>query len=125
MTLGIGPASGWTAFALVPVAAVAGVVMRRFLRGRLVIRMRPHYVIGYAALGFAVVHVSLSMGGMAGADATGIWMASAALLGLCWQALLGTNLQSPGDYRRPLRRWHLVTFAAVLVLAGGHVMLDR
>jgi len=125
VTLALGPASGWTAFALIPVAAVAGLVTRRFLRGRFALRMRPHYAIGYAALGLALVHFSASMGGMSGADATGIWMASAALLGLGWQAVLGSNLQSPGDFRQPLRRWHLLTFGAVVILIAGHVILDR
>lgn len=65
------------------------------------------------------------MGSMAGESAAGLWLATLALLGLIWQALLGTNLQSPGDYRKPLRRWHLVTFAAVALFASGHVLLNR
>ena len=87
--------------------------------------MRPHYVIGYAALALAVLHLSLSTGSMAGADTTGIWLATIALVGLGWQALLGSNLQWPGGYRAALRRWHLGTFAAVLLLAIGHAMLNR
>ena len=87
--------------------------------------MRPHYVAGYAVVAVALVHAGSSMAAMAGADATGVWLATLAMLGLIWQALLGSNLQSPGDYRRPLRRWHLVTFVAVAALASGHVLLNR
>jgi hypothetical protein len=118
-------AAGWLAFGLVPLGAALGWITRRLSAGPLRTRMRPHYVAGYAALGFALVHVGTSMGSMAGADATGVWLATLALLGLIWQALLGSNLQSPGYYRKPLRRWHLVTFAAVVLFAGGHVLINR
>jgi hypothetical protein len=121
----LGQASGWVALALIPLTATAGWLTRRVLRGPVRYRMRPHYLLGYAALGFALVHLSFSMGAMPGADSAGIWLATLAIFGLGGQALLGSNLQSPGDYRRPLRRWHLVTFVAVAVLAGGHVLLNR
>jgi hypothetical protein len=87
--------------------------------------MRPHYAIGYAAFAFALLHLSLSMGATAGADSTGLWLATLALLGLGWQALVGSNLQSPGDYRAVLRRWHIGTFVAVALFALGHVVLNR
>lgn len=117
--------SGWLALALIPIVAVAGWVFRRLARGPFRWRMRPHYILGYVALGFALLHFALATGASAGANTTGIWLAALALLGLGWQALLGSNLQSPGDYRAPLRRWHLVTFVAVAILAAGHVLLDR
>ncbi len=120
-----GPAAGWFALALIPLAAAGGWILRRFVKGHLLGRMRPHYVLGYLALAIALVHLAFSMRAMAGADATGIWLATFALLGLGWQALVGANLQSPGEYRIPLRRWHIATFASVLVLAAGHVMLNR
>ncbi|MGA8097460.1 MAG: hypothetical protein WB810_02250 [Candidatus Cybelea sp.] len=121
----VGETSGWIALALIPVAAGVGWFTRRWLRGQSRHRMRPHYVVGYATLGFALLHGAFSMGAMTGADATGIRFATVAIFGLGWQALLGSNLQSPGDYRKPLRRWHLVTFVAVAIFAAGHVLLDR
>ena len=120
-----GPASGWIALALVPLTAAAGWLLRRLRAGSFVRRMRPHYVLGYLALAFAFVHLWFSMGGMAGADSLGIWLATFALVALGCQAIVGSNLQSPGDYRRPLRRWHIGIFASVLVLALGHVLLNR
>ncbi len=121
----LGPASGWLAFTAIPLAAAAGWILRRLARGSFTLRMRPHYVIGYGALALAIVHLSVSMRAMAGADETGIWFATLALLGLGWQALIGSNLQSPGGYRGVLRRWHLGTFAIVMLLAAGHALLNR
>jgi len=117
--------AGWIALGAIPVAGAVGVIARRAARGAFRMRMRPHYALGYAALALAVVHLATSMGSMAGESAAGLWLATLALLGLIWQALLGTNLQSPGDYRKPLRRWHLVTFAAVTLVASGHALLNR
>ena len=90
----------------------------------MVARMRPHLVLGYVAAGLAVAHVAMTTGGMGGVNPTGIWLATFALFGLGLQAFVGTNLQSPGAYRAPLRRWHLALFWIVLLLAIGHVVLN-
>ncbi|HEU5478547.1 MAG TPA: hypothetical protein VFU90_01885, partial [Candidatus Tumulicola sp.] len=74
--------SGWTAVALVPLTAVAGWMLRRLGRGALARRMRPHFVLGYAALAAALVHMTWSMGSMGGANTRGIWLAIFALLAL-------------------------------------------
>ena len=109
-----GPASGWLSLSLVPVVAALGWVLRRYVKRAFAARMRLHYVLGYAALGVATIHVFASMPSMGGTSSTGIWLATLALLGLIWQALLGSNLQSPGSYRTTLRGWHVVTFVVVL-----------
>src|ERR1700722_8135331 len=103
-----GAIAGWVALASVPCAALAAWILRHFVRGAFVRRMRLHFVFGYAALALAIVHLSLTMGSMRGADSTGIWLATLALLALGLQVLVGTNLQAPGTSRVPLRRWHLV-----------------
>jgi hypothetical protein len=125
VTSGLGPASGWIALVLIPLTAVAGWLLGRYAKGRFASRMRPHAIAGYAVLAFTIVHLSMSMGGMAGADSTGIWLATFALFVLVAQALIGANLQSPGGYRIELHRWHIVAFAAVLLLASGHVLYNR
>jgi hypothetical protein len=117
--------SGWLAFALIPLGACAGLVTRRLLKGSFRLRMRPHYVIGYAALSAALLHVAMEMRGIDGSNGLGLRFAMLALLGLALQALIGSNLQSPGDYRKLLRRWHLAAFAAVTLFALGHVALNR
>jgi hypothetical protein len=124
VTPGFGPASGWIALFLIPLTAVAGWVLRRFVKGRFALRMRPHAIAGYAILAFALVHLSMSMGSMGGANSTGIWLATFGLFALVAQALIGANLQSPGGYRIELHRWHLIAFAAVLLLAVGHVVYN-
>lgn len=86
--------------------------------------MRPHFWLGYLALIAACAHVALTTGAMGGTNATGIWLATFALIGIGAQAFLGTNLQSPGAYRVPLRRWHVVVFFATFALAFAHVALN-
>ena len=116
--------SGWIACALVPLAALSGWILRRFARGRYALRMRPHYLLGYGAAALAGAHAWTSAGGMAGADALGIWLATFGLGAMLLQAFLGLSLQSPGAYRIGLRRWHVLTFAAVAVLVIGHLALN-
>lgn len=115
---------GWIALALIPATAITAWALRRAGRGSFLVRMRPHFVLGYASVAFTVAHLSMTMGAMGRANADGIWLATFALLALCLQAFVGTNLQSPGVYRAVLRRWHLVTFALALALALGHVVLN-
>ena len=124
MTPGVGPTAGWIALALIPLAAAAGWVLRRFAKGRFAVRMRPHAIVGYSALGFTIIHLAMSMGSMGGADATGIWLATLALVGLIAQAVIGANLQSPGGYRHELHRWHVIAFVTVLLLGAAHVVLN-
>jgi hypothetical protein len=124
VTPGLGPAAGWIALVLIPLTAVAGWMLRRFVKGRFALRMRPHAIAGYAILAFAIVHLAMSMGGMGGANSNGIWLATLALFALVAQALIGANLQSPGGYRIELHRWHLIAFVAVLLLAAGHVVYN-
>lgn len=125
MSSALAAGSGWLAFALIPLGACAGLITRRFLKGSFRLRMRPHYLLGYAALAAALLHLSVEMRGIDGSNAVGLRLAALALLGLALQALIGSNLQSPGDYRRLLRRWHLVAFAAVTLLSLGHIVLNR
>jgi len=117
--------AGWIALGLLPTTAVAGLILRRFARGSFVRRMRPHFIIGYAALVFAVLHLALSSSAMPGANGNGIWLATFATAGLGAQAFSGASLQDPGAYRQPLRRWHVRLFWAVLVLSALHVALNR
>lgn len=117
--------SGWIALGLIPVTACTAWILRRFARGKFIVRMRPHFVLGYASLAFAAAHLATSMGdtGSSG-NSTGLWFAALAFAGLAVQSFVGTNLQSPGIFRKPLRRWHAAVFVLVLVLAGGHVLLS-
>jgi hypothetical protein len=119
-----GAVLGWTALGAMPLTAAVGALVRRRMRGPLAVRMRPHYALGYAALVAAGAHLATTTSSMGGANATGIWLATAALAALGVQAFVGASLQSPGTWRAPLRRWHLVVFVVALAAAGMHVLLN-
>ena len=118
-----GPA-GWVALGALPAAVVLGAALRRRRGARLALRMRPHVALGYVALGCAVVHAMWSMRALGSADARGNWAGAAALVAFLAQAFAGANLLDPGAYRNALRRWHVVIFWSVLVLALAHVVFD-
>ncbi len=114
----------WSAVAAVPLGAGTGWVLRRWGPGRFVSRMRPHYVLGYTALAIAALHVTLVIGSMQAANAEGLWFATFAFGALGVQTFLGASLQSPGVYRAPLRRWHMLLFWTIGVLILGHIVFD-
>ncbi len=114
--------AGWLAIVLVVLAAAVAVILRRLrTTPPLVRRMRPHFILGYAALVFAVLHVYFAMGSMRGEDAGGLWAATAALFALGAQTFVGASLQEPGGYRRQLRAWHIGILATLVVLLVWHV----
>jgi Ni,Fe-hydrogenase I cytochrome b subunit len=99
-------------------------MLRRWAKGAFAIRLRPHYVLGYVALGCAAFHMMLAMPGTSGANGNGLWSASFATIGLGLQAFVGTNLQSPGSYRLILRRYHTALFWAIAFFSVVHVVLN-
>lgn len=117
--------SGWASIASIVAALAAGVTLRRLKRTPpLVRRMRPHYVLGYAALAFACVHVAFAMGLMREAPGAGLRFATVALIALGAQTFVGASLQDPGGYRRPLRVWHLSMIAVLAFTLIVHVMVN-
>jgi uncharacterized membrane protein YadS len=120
-----GDVAAWGASALFPVTGIAGWILRRFLSGAYVRRLRPHFVLGYAVLSLAALHAAIAMGNMRVMSSTDAWLALMALVGLALQTFLGLNLQAPGIYRPTLRRWHLATMWSVGLLVAGHILLTR
>lgn len=117
-------AAAWLAAALVPGTAGLGWFLRRWGSGSFIARMRPHLLLGYAVLALALVHLVLSAANVSSANGAGIWCASLALLGLGLQTFSGASLQSPGEYRPILRRWHTALFWTIALLAVGHIALN-
>ena len=114
--------TGWLAIALVLAAATLAIILRRLrTTPPLVRRMRPHYVLGYAALIFAVLHVYFAMGSMRGEDPNGLCAATGALFALGAQTFVGASLQDPGGYRRTLRAWHIGILATLVALLVWHI----
>lgn len=122
--MNMGDAAGWLATVLFPSTAAAGVLLRRFVGGAFTIRLRPHFALGYAVFGAALLHTMLAMRTMRALSTVDIWLATIALAGLAVQAFLGASLQAPGAYRTVLRRCHLATTWSVALLIAGHVMLS-
>jgi uncharacterized membrane protein YadS len=121
----IGDAVAWLSALLFPSTGVVGWLLRRRRSGAIAMRLRPHFILGYAVLALAVAHVAFAMNRMGVLSATNAWIATFALLGLGLQTFIGLSLQAPGAYRLTLRRWHLATMATVAVLITGHVLLTR
>lgn len=113
----------WLAVLLFPMTGVAGWILRRFVKGAFVERLRPHFVLGYAVLGLAGIHTVLSLENAARIGSSDLWFAAWALVGLGVQTFIGLSLQAPGAFRRPLRRWHVIATFAVALLIVGHVLL--
>jgi len=116
--------AAWMTVLLIACAAIAGFILRRFVRGPFVRRLRPHFMLGYAALIFGLIHVTLSMNDTRGTNGLGILFAGIATAGLTLQTLVGSNLQSPGAYRLTLRRWHLALLFAVIAFVVGHILFN-
>ena len=118
-------AAGWVSTFIVVCAAFSGVALRRWWTFAPTIRrMRPHYVVGYAAFAVALIHVFYAMGLMRSADSAGLRYATAGLAVLALQTFVGASLQDAGSYRRLLRAWHLTAFAALVVLVAIHVIAN-
>ena len=118
-------ATGWASIAAIAAALAIGIALRRFKHAPpLVRRMRPHFIVGYAALTFAFAHVFFAMGFMRETPGAGIRFATVALVALGAQTFVGASLQDPGGYRRPLRTWHLSMIAVLAVTLAAHVMLN-
>ena len=117
-------ALGWVGAGAIVLAAMLGWTLRRFRRGPVGVRMRPHLAIGYVTLAAAGIHAATSGPSMAVAATTGIWAATAACAALALQAFVGASVQAPGSYRRPLLAWHRTLLWLIIVLVGVHLALN-
>jgi hypothetical protein len=130
----IASASGWTAAILVSCTVFLPYLARAPLRHRFNMAvhgarrlMRLHYVIGFAVLALALIHMWVSMtGGMARhTRASGLYIATVALAVLVVQAMSGSTM-SFGQVRATigLRRSHFMTMLAIVALVGLHIALN-
>jgi len=90
-------------------------------------RLWPHYWAGAAIGGLVVVHAWVAMSGTLArrVDATGLDLATAALVAILVQLSIGLRLRHPArPDRRSLRRVHRGLVVLNLVLVAGHVLLD-
>jgi hypothetical protein len=131
-------ASGWIASLLLGVEILLPYLLRpsRVSRsldivprqsGRYLLRMKPHYWLGYVVLGLSTLHAWFPMqaGYMKRANMAGLSFATAALLLIMFQALSGLTLQdvrAPG--RAKIRSCHYWTMIAVVLCVGAHIYLS-
>ena len=130
-------ATGWIAVILTAFEIVLPYLLRRAALGRApsqpqnhsstyLVRMWPHYWVGYLLVTLSLAHASAVMGGPVGrVNAEGLWAATGALFLLFLQVLLGLYLQNGSAPRRRLvlrcHFWVMTTFAALLAL---HIWLN-
>jgi hypothetical protein len=89
--------------------------------------MLPHYWLGYAIGGLVLAHawVSMSAGFATHVDATGLYLATGALVLIILQVAVGLRLRERGRRNhRQLRRLHFFTMVAILTTAAAHIVLD-
>ena len=112
--------TAWMTAAMLLSQAPIGIfgVRRRILR-------EPHIVLGLILPLLTCAHAWLSMKSvsMKSANRAGLWFATAALLLLGVQALLGTALIRPSESPGSLKRVHLAVGLGILALASVHVLL--
>lgn len=113
----------WVALLLVPAAATVAYALRNS-PGPIIMRLRPHFVLGFAALGFTLAHVWIASPTMRRADLPGIWLATIAWVVMFVQIGLGVRLRSGGQRTLAWRRVHTAIFWSLLVLISGHVLLN-
>lgn len=131
-------ASGWIATLLVAAEVLLPYLLRRsrlsswlgmaegFAQPYLV-RMRPHYWAGYGLLALVLAHAWIPMqaGYARQANAMGLWIATAALVALLLQAVLGITLQDARlTVRAAVRRWHYWLMVAIAGGVAAHIWLN-
>lgn len=90
-------------------------------------RLRPHYVLGYAAIALGLAHsvLAITRRPLPPAAEAGLWLGSLAALLLVAQLLLGRGLREPAlPGRARARRAHVWLMAAILALVALHAVLD-
>ena len=89
--------------------------------------LTAHAVIGLALPPLALAHgwCSMKLPGIRGTSASGLWIATAALLLLAAQAVTGmTVLRLREPQRIAIRRLHSAMAVLLAALAGAHVLLN-
>ena len=122
--------SGWAGVLLFGTVLALPYLLRRMpgAKTSYLRRMWPHYWLGYVSFLVSFVHAWFAMrsGNMRGIDATGVWVATAALVVILWQIVVGLMLRDPvQSNRRALRRLHFWTMASSAGLIVAHIVLNR
>lgn len=122
--------TGWALMVLLLATIVYPFLLRRGLLGPVqpfLTRMRFHCWLGYSIAGIVLVHLWIPMSvGLAGrVNATGLYLATGALILIFIQVSLGRRLSWPKlSMRRVVRRWHFWVMVGIVVFVLGHIALN-
>lgn len=89
--------------------------------------LRSHNALGAAAAALGVVHGlgSVTRAQLPLGAEVGLWVASAAMIMVVWEAVLGLLLIAPGTLQRHrLRQRHLALMLALALMVTVHVVLN-
>ena len=118
--------SGWIVALLLPLTIAIPLRHSRVKRAILP-ALRLHFWLGYVIAVFAIAHAGIAAGlGVAlSANATGVYLATGALLLVFLQLFLGLLLREPSLRRRPVvRRRHVWVMVGIIALTIGHIALN-
>jgi len=126
-------ASGWASALLVAITTTLPYMLRRRAAnsqmqwlGPFLLRLRPHYWLGYIIAGLSMLHAFLAMNRQTlnGTSNLGLLLAMGALFLLFWQVMLGLSLKQRTESRRVQRRWHFTLMLGIVGLGMGHILLN-
>ena len=122
--------TGWILLGLLFATAVYPFLLRSGLLGPVqpfLKRMRLHYWFGYSIAIIVLVHLWIPMSAqLAGkVNATGLYLATIALILIYVQISLGRLLKQPKlAARRIVRRWHFWIMTGIVTFVVGHIVLN-
>jgi hypothetical protein len=130
LTFALVSSSGWLMMVLLLAIGLYPFVLRAGMLGPIqpfLTRMRLHYWLAYICAGLLLVHLWVSTSGplMQSAEATGLDLATLAMVLFVAQIVLGLCLRSPTlSRRRSVRRSHFWLMLALLACVLAHVALN-
>jgi len=90
-----------------------------------VVRLQPHFWLGYFIVALSTIHAGVSGKAMAHANSFGIWAATIALLLLVCEIAIGLNLRDvPSSGRASLKKVHFRVMVAGIALLAVHLWLN-
>lgn len=122
--------SGWMATLLLGAGVLLPYAIRsaRHIAIPYLVRLRPHYWLGFTIpiAGFVHAWLPMSAGHIGGFNRTGLLLATAALVAMLWQIGLGVSLRNAdAPTRRKVQPLHFWTMILTVGLVATHIVLNR
>ena len=122
--------TGWAATLLFGAGASIPYALKAVqpVPGPYLVRLRPHYWLGFVIPAVAFLHawLPMSVGPIGGLGGLGLVLATGAFFAMIWQVGLGVVLRDVhGIYRRKSRSLHFWTMVLIAGLVCAHIVLNR